>query len=100
MDGFFDGASTIGASRATGLPRLVINTVSPVAWTSSIRARHLALNSPAGIVRMGRLPSRSIIMTMVILSWSWRFYQNPDHSIVTMEDVMELVQISPANKAP
>src|SRR5271155_5091171 len=42
-----------GTSLATGLPRLVIRTGSRLDWTSSITARHLVLNSPAGMVFIG-----------------------------------------------
>jgi hypothetical protein len=38
-----------GTSFATGLPRFVIRTGSRVSFTSSIRVRQRALNSPADI---------------------------------------------------
>lgn len=52
-----------GTSRATGLPFLVIWTLSPVAATSSITLRHLALNSEAFIVRM--TTPVTMVMSMV-----------------------------------
>src|SRR5207249_1810771 len=44
------GLFTIGTTRATGLPRLVITTFRPVSATRSRRSRHVALNSAALIV--------------------------------------------------
>src|SRR5262249_44123813 len=45
-----------GTSSAAGLPFLVMTSVSPVRSTSSISARHLALNSEVLIIRdMGGL---------------------------------------------
>src|SRR5260370_22252195 len=43
-----------GTSFATGSPCLVITTVSRLALTSSMMARQLVLNAPAGMVFMGR----------------------------------------------
>ena len=40
----------IGSTRATGSPRLVITTRSPLDATSSSSRRHLALNSVTGTV--------------------------------------------------
>src|SRR5438067_7743913 len=45
---FFDRC---GTRSAIGLPFLVITTAWPVRSTSSIKARHLALNSDASIIR-------------------------------------------------
>src|SRR5713101_2823002 len=52
---FFRGRC--GTNSATGLPFLVITTAWPVRSTSSMMARHLALNSDALIIRgMGTFP--------------------------------------------
>ena len=52
-----------GINRATGRPRLVITSDSPVRSTSSIKDRHFALNSPAGIAFSGRF--MTMVMTIV-----------------------------------
>ena len=55
-----------GKTRAKGFPRFVTRTGSPVEFTSAITAKHLALNSPAAIVRMAIHLTLSIYQTMVI----------------------------------
>lgn len=61
-----------GTSSATGLPFFVITTDAPVRSTSSIRARHFALNSEALIVRVIAFArcfqTMTMVMTMVILA--------------------------------
>src|SRR5438046_10300362 len=49
-----------GTSFATGSSCLVITTVSRLALTSSMMARQLVLNAPAGIVFIRRLVNRSL----------------------------------------
>ena len=66
--------SSAGTNLATGFPRLVITTGSRVLRTSSINARHRALNSLAGILFM-----TSSKWTLVIITWS----HQRDHEYVT-----------------
>src|SRR5207253_9699327 len=49
-----------GMSFATGSPCLVITTVSRLALTSSMMARQLVLNAPAGMVFIRSLVNRSL----------------------------------------
>src|SRR6266849_7345594 len=66
---FFGGRC--GTNSATGLPFLVITTAWPVRSTSSMMARHLALNSDAFMIRdMAHFPYMTMVMTMVIYSLS------------------------------
>src|SRR5271156_4242331 len=73
--------ASMGTSFATGLPRLVMITVSRLAWTSSITARQFVLNTPAAIFFIGA-PSTS----MVIVPWSYRVC-HPDCGAIRKDDL-------------
>jgi len=58
-------STAMGTSFAMGLPRLVMMSSLPLAWTSSMMERHFALKAPAPMVFIGPLIGVFIVVSLL-----------------------------------